>query len=178
MEKILIFSMVLLWVLGLFNLAMTFAVVRRVNGMLSGSGSSSGMHVIDLPVGAPAPHFDAETLAGEKVNLASYAGRSAIFVFIMSHCSACRESLPLYEALAAKARKKGLDFLLVNFSEMADAQKMVSEHDIRQPMLVAAANNPFQSDYHITGVPCYCQIDLQGKIQSAGIIPELEASLG
>ena len=53
-----------------------------------------------LPVGAEAPAFELQDLAGEHKSLAQYRGRSLLLIFFNPACGYCRELLPKLVALS------------------------------------------------------------------------------
>ena len=89
-ETVLIGSVALLWVLVLFNLVLTLGLVRRANA----NAGPQPMEEEGLEAGERAPDFTAETLDGEAVTLATYAGRDVAFLFMSPFCGPCREKLP------------------------------------------------------------------------------------
>lgn len=161
LEQALIVSSILLWVVVLFNLLLTLALVRKINRPSYPEGG--------LKRGTPAPEFTAETLSGEKVNLATYGGRSVAFIFVSPHCNPCRSSMPSYEALYLKAKEAGVDLVLVSTGEAAETHAFVDEFKTHLPVLVAPQpSNSFMNDYKATGTPAYCLLDEKGKVISSG----------
>jgi peroxiredoxin len=159
MLDLLLVSSVLLWLVVGLNLLLTLALVRKIN-----SGTPR-----PLKKGQRAPDFTAQTLTGEQVTLASYAGRSVALIAVSPSCGPCREALPRYEALAPKARRAGVELLLVSTAPMAESQAFVEELAIHAPLIVAPEpDNSFMRDYKLAGTPSYCLIDAQGKVQSSG----------
>lgn len=162
----LVVSSVALWALLLFNLLLTLALVRRVN---IGARAATDRPSEGLAPGRPAPSFVAETLLGEPVTLADYAGRAVVFLFIGTHCPPCRSALPGYEALGAKAALAGVEFVLVSVDEAVQTRAFVAELGIRLPVIVAPhRSNPFAQEYDSLATPSYCLIDAHGTVQSAG----------
>jgi peroxiredoxin len=169
MEGLVVASIVLLWVVVIFNLFLTLALVRRLN-----TPSGSQTEEEGLKAGEPAPDFAAETLQGESVKLATYAGHPTAFVFVSPQCGPCREAMPSYEALGRKASASGSGLILVSIADRAETRTFVDEFHITLPVLVAPdGSNPFMKDYKVTGTPNYCLVDARGIVQSGGY-PSLE----
>jgi peroxiredoxin len=162
MEGVLLLSSVLLWVVLLLNLGLTLALVRRV---ILGGKDSDPM----LKAGTHAPAFSAETLRGETVTKASYAGRSVALIFVAPHCESCRTQIPLLETLRPRAARDGVDLVLVSVASGEATQAYADELKITLPILVAPSSNPFRKDYHIPGTPAFCLIDPHGNIASTGL---------
>ncbi|MDQ5823999.1 MAG: peroxiredoxin family protein [Chloroflexota bacterium] len=169
MEQALLISSVLLWAVVLFNLLLTLAVVRKVNSIQDTHQVGRRPEPIGLDVGAQAPDFVAETLDGDKVTLATFAGRPTAFIFIMPNCEPCTEGMPDYLSLASKAREAGAELVLVNVGAATATRELVNEFNVTTRMLIAPEGlNPFMSDYKMRGTPSYTYIDANGKIQSTG----------
>ena len=129
-ETVLIVSMVLLWVVMLFNLLLTLALVRRT------STQPRSQQKEWLKAGEKAPDFTAETLDGKPVTLASYAGRPVAFLFMSPSCDPCREHLPGYDALGKIARRAGTQLVYVSTSGLDETRIHVEEFGITLPVIV------------------------------------------
>lgn len=168
MELILVVSSVLLWIVVLFNLLLTVAVIRR------GSARPSGFDMVyatTLEIGAQAPDFIAETLDGENVSMATYAGQAVAFIFVSPICSPCLEKIPILNTLGPQAKMAGVELVLVNIADRAQTKTFVKEHDIRLPILVAPKEiNPFITDYKVVRTPFFCLIDKESKVRSTGFL--------
>jgi peroxiredoxin len=160
-EQIFVISSILLWLVVVFNLILTLATIRRLNG--------PGEKKVGPEKGSPAPDFTAETLQGEHVTLARYAGKRTAFLFVAPNCIPCREGMPQFEEWYSQAEQSGVSFVLVSNGSLADTQALVQELHISLPVLVAPrASNSFVTDYKISSTPSYCLIDAQGIVESAG----------
>jgi peroxiredoxin len=167
MSFLLTSSVILLWIVVLLNLLLTLGIIRKLNNQSSAQSSSFTTH--GLEKGTVAPDFTAETLDGEQVSLASYAGRSVAFYFLSAHCAPCREILPELLELAPLAAKAGVGFVFVMLDEVSHVRAFVEEFQITLPVLVAPRpDNDFADVYKIGGTPNYCLIDGQGRVLSAG----------
>jgi len=163
LETAFIVSLILTWLVILFNLLLTFGIVRRLNAK-SHSGLSVG-----LKEGEPAPDFIAHTLNREEVTLSTFTGHQVVFVFISPDCRPCREILPSINALGPKALIAGVELVLVSGSDAEKTSTLAAELDISLRFLVAPLENTsFIKDYKSTNTPSYCYIDEQGKIRSSG----------
>ena len=141
-ETVLDIGFVLLWVVVLFNLLLTLALVRRTS-----STQSQPQQRDWLQAGEPAPDFTAETLDGEPVTLASYAGRAVVFVFISPSCEPCREYVPSYNALGPVARQAERELVLVSVASRTETREFVDEFAITLPVIVAPqAESSFMKD--------------------------------
>lgn len=168
MDQIVLMSTILLWVIVILNLFLTLAVIRTFNTRTKKNASQSS--VGGLEIGKLAPNFVAETLHGQEVTLATYAGRSIVLIFFGTNCPPCRESIPNYEAWGLKAKQSGISFVLVSVDNKQLTQAFVEEFTLGLTILVApSSNNPFMRDYKIDGTPSYCMLDSNGIVESTGI---------
>ena len=167
-------SIVLLSIIVLLNLLLTVGVIRRLNQMgkqiTAPPADISGLPE-GLPVGTPAPAFRAENLTGELVTLTDYAYQAVSFIFIAPSCAPCVDKLPTLEALAPKARKAGVEMVLVNIEGDKQATaNFVKQHNVNLPVLIAPfESNSFIQDYNAAGTPFFCLVDRESKIAAAGM---------
>jgi peroxiredoxin len=166
MNELMIISTVLLWIVLLFNLVLTLALVRKVN---AGGARGQAPQVDTLKPGTPAPDFSVQTLDGKAVSLASYAGQATLFVAISSHCQPCQELLPELRTVAPRARRAGVELVLVSMDEEPETRSFVAEQGIELPVLLAPRqSNSFHIDYKTMGTPFYYLLDERGIVQAAG----------
>ena len=164
-ETVLIVSMGLLWVVVLFNLLLTLALVRRTSSTQSRPPQPDW-----LQPGEPAPDFTAETLDGKPVTLATYAGRAVVFLFVSPACGSCREYLPSYNAVGPVARQAERELVLVSVASRTETREFVDEFAITLPVIVAPQEeSSFMEDYKFAETPTFCAIDAQGAVQSSGL---------
>jgi signal peptidase I len=116
-----------------------------------------------LPAGQDAPPFEAQTLSGETVTLATYKGRAVVFLFITPR------AIPTYAFLAPKAAQAGAALVFVSTAEPKVTCALMGQLNINLPILIAPrTSNPFLQDYHFSITPAYCFINEHGKVESAG----------
>lgn len=172
MELVLVVSSILLWILVLLNLLLTLALARRLNAKASQFGAPAD-NIPKLELGQPAPDFVAETLNGSQVSLASYTGQAAAFIFISPTCSPCREKMPVFNALQPKAKRAGIEIVLVSDSDRAETKKFSDDFTTSLPILIAPrAANPFMVDYKANGTPFYCLLAANGSVQATGFLDD------
>jgi len=162
MESILVLSTILLWALVLLNLLLTLGLARRVRAAFP--------KIEMLKVGQQAPDFTAQTLQGQAVSLADYAGRAVAFIFTSPHCQPCREQLPTLQALKPKAEEFNVELVMVSDANENETRTLASELDGSLPILIAPRERTtFIADYKATAMPSYCLVDAHGKVRAAGI---------
>jgi peroxiredoxin len=165
MEVILIVGLLLLWVIVIFNLFLTFALVRRLNHERPQARLEPG-----LSAGEIAPDFSVQTLSGETVTRSTYAGRKVAFVFISTHCTPCHDLMFQLESLTSQATQAGVEVVLVSSDKQEETRAFIEQKKIHFPVLVAPREaNTFLDDYRSPGTPAYCFVNAEGKVYSAGI---------
>lgn len=148
-------------------------VVRKLPRKVAPSLSSGAMlqafrSPLELPIGQGAPAFVAQTLQGESVTLATYKGRSVVFVFFAPSNSCCN-AITLCLSLAPKAAEIGITLILVSCTGDGPTRLFVDEFGISLPVLVAPrSSNRFLKEYHVSSTPAYCFINEQAIVQSGG----------
>jgi peroxiredoxin len=172
MEQVLIISSILLWLLVLLNLLLTLALARRLNAKTAQIDAPSA-DIPKLEFGQPAPSFSAITLDGSQVSLTSYAGRNVAFVFTSPNCSPCREKMPTLNALQPKAKRAGVEIVLVSDSDQVQTEKFSNEFNTSLPILIAPrTDNPFMTDYKAPGTPFFCLVNADGNVQATGFLDD------
>lgn len=160
MEATLIISNILLWLLVIWNILLTLALIRK---------SKSAQIRGGLKAGQAAPEFNAQTLHGETVSLATYAGRKVAFLFSITWCGHCRKEAPTWDTLANKAAQAGVELVLVNYGSIKATRAFVKKLCPHLPALaVSRANHSLFKDFAVNRTPAYCLIDEQGIVQAAG----------
>lgn len=161
----LIVSFVLLWLVVLFNLLLTLALIRRINALPQGGQLVQG----GLKSGEIAPSFTAQNLEEGPVAMAEYAGHPVLFVFVAPGCTPCHTLLPHLNEIYPGAQQAGVKMVCVSGGDLESTRQMTQEMDISLPIVVAPqASNAFYRDYKIQGTPTYCFINAHGVVVSSG----------
>jgi|SRR5712692_9685583 len=167
LETMFVVNFILLWLVVLFNLLLTLALIHR------GDASSQSIQKTGLKAGEIAPDFTAQSLTGETVHLSTYLGCKVAFFFISTTCTPYRKVMPDLLALAPKATQASVELVLVSSSEVQETRSFVEEFDIHTPVLVAPRlQSSFFSDYRAVGVPSYCVVNERGMVQASGFLAD------
>jgi peroxiredoxin len=119
--------------------------------------------------GTQAPGFTAKTFDGKDVSLADYRGKVVFVDFWASWCSPCRESLPLYDKLAADFGAEDFAIIAVNLDETAaDARKFMAQHPVRYT-IVQNPQGDIPKAFGVSGMPSSYLIDRDGTIRQRHI---------
>lgn len=166
MNNVLILSSVILWIVVLFNLLLTVALIRR-GGVKQPEFDFENVETLEI--GSQAPDFTAETIDGKTVTLADYAKKAVAFIFVSPTCQPCLDKLPELHKLAPQAQLSGVDLVLINTTDKDETEGFVKKQNITLPILIAPrATSAFMDSYKAMGTPFYCFVNKQGKIQATG----------
>jgi len=162
-----ILAVVLVWVVMLLHLAVTLALVRRVNHL-----NRLLAHDVSGPEpGRRAPGFEARDTEGVPVTLGEFRGRPLALVFASPHCEGCLDLPAFLVHLAADPETSGVEQLLVSFGSEEETRALLGGASGAPRTLVAPrAINPFHDRYRIHGTPSYCLIDPAGKVAASGLL--------
>ena len=119
--------------------------------------------------GTQAPGFTARTFDGKEVSLADFRGKIVFVDFWASWCGPCRESLPLYDKLAADFGTNDFAVIAVNLDETAsDARKFIAQHPVRYT-IVQNPQGDIPKAFGVSGMPSSYLIDRDGTIRQRHI---------
>lgn len=169
MNQFLVVILIMLWILVIFNLLLTLALIRRSNiGTPSKASEVRRLANERLFIGQTAPDFSARTIDGEQVALSTYTGHWIAFLFISTSCTMCKDLIPTIKALAPKAALSGVDLILVSGDDDTQTRNFIEEFHIDLPVLTAPQeSNDFLKHYKSLRTPSYCLLDDHGRVQAA-----------
>src|SRR4051812_31001178 len=116
-----------------------------------------------LPVGAPAPDFELETLEGSKVTLASLreSGHPVLLVFTSPWCTNCAEIFPNLRRWQQTLSER-VTIALVSVGKAEDNRPYADQHGLER-LLVQEDAEVFES-YRIRGTPSAVLVTADGKV--------------
>lgn len=120
--------------------------------------------VPSLSEGTEAPDFHAETIDGEIISLADFAGGGFSLVFVSMDCAACRAHFPNLSKIEALARRVGERLVVVGFTDTASRQELHDtlrvRHGFPGPIVVVARNHVLRRLYNPKGAtPFFYYVD-------------------
>ena len=120
-------------------------------------------------VGATAPGFSLEDLAGEKVELKDFRGKVVLLDFWSTRCPPCRKAMPHLQELHEKYKNKGLVVVGVSL----DVNKRVVERFLQALrcdflILMDPQGRETGRFYRIRFIPTTLIIDKKGVIRFRG----------
>jgi cytochrome c biogenesis protein CcmG/thiol:disulfide interchange protein DsbE len=114
----------------------------------------------------PAPPIALETLDGEPVTLADFAGRPVVLNFWASWCVPCRAEFPVLVAAREEYAADGLEILGIVYKDSAEnAQRFADDHGAEWPLLADPGEQAY-NDYLGFGVPYSVFIDGEGIVRA------------
>ncbi|MDB6165499.1 MAG: Thiol-disulfide isomerase or thioredoxin, partial [Lacunisphaera sp.] len=125
-----------------------------------------------LKIGAMAPDFTAQDLAGKDVKLADYKGKVVILDFWATWCGPCMASMPHTQEVSAKYKDQGV-VVLANCTSDARAkfEAWVKAHQAEYPDIIwahdPAERGPGRASYKlfgVSGIPTQFIIDREGRV--------------
>jgi peroxiredoxin len=128
-----------------------------------------------LDVGSSAPPYRAYSLAGDTVELASFAGDVVLLNVWATWCRPCVVEMPALQRLHEELHERGLRIVAVSvdaplgivgsFGEPGgDVARFVADYGLTFTVLHDPSGR-IQSRYQITGLPTTYIIDRDGRIQ-------------
>ena len=127
-------------------------------------------------IGQAAPTYDAVTLEGDTVGLASLRGDVVLLNLWATWCTPCREETPYLQAIFEEHRDRGFQIVGISMDtrNQADAVRMfVEEYDVTYTILHDPAMRGMDL-YQALGLPATFLIDRDGTLRwlRFGPIPE------
>jgi cytochrome c-type biogenesis protein len=126
-----------------------------------------------VAVGAPAPLYATQTLAGDSISLADLRGKVVLLNVWATWCHPCRDEIPELEALHAKHRDAGLEVVGVSVDGggSEDAIKsFIRDFEMTYPVWLDPEER-VSNQFLTIGVPETFLIDREGVIRWRKIGP-------
>ncbi|MFF4263491.1 TlpA family protein disulfide reductase [Streptomyces virginiae] len=170
-------GMVLVGALGLLNLALSLAIVRRLRRQEEQRRAVDPHAPSGPEVGTKLPMFSAPAIGGEVFASESLAGGAAALSFITTSCGACDEFV---EDMPEFAARTGLDdsrIVVVIAGEQGKARQMADRLDGLATVVFEEAPGDISSLYSITATPTTVIADADQYVTAThtGSKPNLQA---
>ncbi|HEX6447264.1 MAG TPA: TlpA disulfide reductase family protein [Streptosporangiales bacterium] len=139
---------------------------------ISGTGKVDTVPVADRQA---APVLTGTSLTGSRLSTASYRGKVVVLNFWASWCAPCRSEAPSLQAVQAKTKADGVQFVGVNFKDSrSNAQVFTREFHLGYPSIYDQPGETalaFRGDLPPQAVPSTIVVDRRGRV-AARIIGE------
>ena len=164
------------WLVLLLNLMLTLRMARYIRSRQRAERRDALRESLpELELGAPAPEFGVQDLAGKPARLADYSGRETAFVFISPHCGTCAGELPDLARLAPLARAgSSAELVLVSDSSVAETDVWLAGIAERHPEVTGlrtlmGSGSDLLARYNPRGsTPYFCHLDADGRVTARG----------
>ena len=118
-------------------------------------------------IGGAAPPYQAVTLEGDSVSLASLRGRVVLLNLWATWCAPCREETPFLQALYEEHRDRGFEVVGVSMdtgSQTDVIEEFVEEFGVDYTILHDRTMRGMDL-YHVLGLPATFLLDREGTIR-------------
>ena len=165
-------AVVLVGILGIANLVLTLALVRKLRGE-SGSISAPDVSVITpglLAPGTLAPDFSAIATSGAECGLSTLLGRTSIIGIFSGDCGPCRDHMPGFVALARQLPHGPDGAVAVVRGDEFAAADLLAALDGAATVILEAEGGPVGEALSVETYPSMYVLDESGVIVSAAHI--------
>jgi cytochrome c biogenesis protein CcmG, thiol:disulfide interchange protein DsbE len=108
--------------------------------------------------------FDATTIAGQRVSLASFRGRPLVINFFAAWCDPCKQEAPEFARLEGRyGNRISLVSVAVRTSHRAALDAFVRDHGMTWPVIWDRGGSLTDS-YQVIGQPITYVIDSRGRV--------------
>ncbi len=114
----------------------------------------------------PAPGFAVKNLAGEKISLATLAGKVVLLDFWATWCKPCVKSMPELQKLHEQLAPQGLTIVGISIDEQGQKKvpAFLARHKITYPVALDGGETPAWESYKVKVIPALFLIDRKGRI--------------
>lgn len=155
------------WALALPVLVVLVVTAAGIAEVLGGrNGETVWVGPGHARLGGAAPDFTSWDLAGKKVGLTDFHGRTVLLSFWATWCTACRDEMPALQALRDRYTPEGFSMLAVNYRETStDRMRQYLDGINVDVQALIDPDGAIASAYGVDiGLPVNVLIDTQGKV--------------
>jgi hypothetical protein len=168
-------GVVLVGVLGLFNLLLTITVIRRLRQHPAVLGGASGRPSGDrlLRIGATVTGFSSATVDGDRITGTSFDAPTLV-AFFSTDCGACTDEIPRLVAWLDRHRFPRTQALAVVTGDPDLARPFVDALRERVALVVEPVNGALSTAFGTSAFPACYLIDSAGTVlAAASVVDEL-----
>jgi hypothetical protein len=162
--------------LGLLNLLLTIAVIRRLRqnpALLGGAGRSAENRT--LPVGATVTGFSTSTVDGDRITGTSFTAPTLV-AFFSTDCGACTDEIPRLVAWLDRHGYPRTQALAVVTGDPDLARPFLDALRDRVTLVVEPVHGPLSTAFRTSAFPACYLVDGAGRvIAAASTLDELAA---
>ncbi|MFF9672153.1 TlpA family protein disulfide reductase [Streptomyces eurythermus] len=166
----LIAAVLLLALLGLFNLALTFGVARRLRERPASPAGEGRDRASGLAAGAPVGAFSAVDTDGRTLTHEDLPD-GLMVVFVSPGCPACEETLPhVVERAREYGRARVLAVVIRDGDEPGDIAPYVERLTPVARVAVTDMGGELTTAFDLKGLPAYAEMGADGRVAGTGRI--------
>jgi peroxiredoxin len=164
-------------VLSVVNLALMFAVIRRVREHGERLAKLPRMRPMlqRLPAGTKVPEFTTVTVTGESRSLADMAGSRSLVGFFSPGCPPCHDQLPEFTKFAKTLPGGASHVLAVVTGAEKPAMEFAARLDGDASVVVEHPKGPVATAFSVEGMPSFYLVGADGRIEASGMAMEMIA---
>jgi thiol-disulfide isomerase/thioredoxin len=146
----------------------------RLEAITGGRGPEKSLAAL---AGKPAPAFELKDLAGKKMSIAGFQGKTVLLDFWATWCAPCRQEMPTFEKLHREFAGKDVVILTVDVDEPeAVAAQYMKDEKLTFPVLIAEGTDTV-ARYGVMAFPTTLAIDAEGHVAAYAVGGRKEAEL-
>jgi peroxiredoxin len=162
-------AVIVVGALGLLNLVLTLAVIRRLRERPAAAGQAEGpAPPTILAAGERPPAFEATTIDGGQISGELLAGEPAVIAFFSTTCRFCLEKVPDFRAYVSGLADARRPIAVVN-DDAERATELVAALSLFATVVVEPMDGPIATAFMVTGFPTFYLLDGAGRVQAGGL---------
>jgi thiol-disulfide isomerase/thioredoxin len=122
--------------------------------------------------GMPAPLFDSESLAGNKMNWTDFKGKYVVVDVWATWCGPCKQEDPFFQSYADMYSSDKMAFVALSIDDGDNVFRWQYEAGAKSKNVVqlrASNNRAFMRTYGIEGIPRYMLLDPEGRFVTSSM---------
>jgi thiol-disulfide isomerase/thioredoxin len=122
--------------------------------------------------GMPAPLFDSESLAGNKMNWTDFKGKYVVVDVWATWCVPCKQEDPFFQRYAEMHSSDKMAFVALSIDEGDNLYRWQYEAEAKSKKVVqlrATNNRAFMGTYGIESIPRYMLLDPEGRFVTSSL---------
>jgi hypothetical protein len=163
-------TVITLTVLVLFNMALSFAIIRRLREHEDRFGTSTPVAVGGPEPGDPMPAVETRATDGSPVRTEALRGRRTLIGFFSTTCSACTVTAPRFSEEARKLTGEGIQVIAV-LSSAGNGDDAALRGMLGQSaqLVVEAPGGVLATAFSPRALPSFFLVDPQGRVAAKGL---------
>jgi thiol-disulfide isomerase/thioredoxin len=160
-------AVALIGALGVFNLLISLAVIRRLRSHDGAPRRAPGAALaVTLPTGQSIGDFAVTTAAGRMISGDSL-DQLTLVGFFSPACPPCKERVPQFLRYAARFPGEVISVAVGDDSDL-ETQALAARLAVAGDVVTEAARGPMGTAFGVGGYPALCLVEPSGRIVASG----------